>query len=374
MARIWALTSTNMNELSITSYEYMKKFLYPSILHFFHFLLFPLILSVIFILPLQGQASFRVMFYNVENLFDTEDAPKKNDNEFTPRGSRSWTNKRYYTKLNNIAKVVTSVGQWDTPVLVGLCEVENDKVLKDLTAYSPLKKMQYRYLLVESQDRRGIDVALLYQRDRFKYLYHQAIPVHFPYNKRKKTRDILHVTGQVITGDTLDVFVCHFPSRSGGQFESEPDRMYAASLVKATADSLIAVRKKANILIMGDFNDEPSDKSLLESMKARTIPAQPNKKDLYNLFHTIQMKSETGSYKFGRQWNLLDQLIVSGELLNRTNPFHVLPENASVFSEPFLLTEDKSHKGKRPKKTFHGRKYEGGYSDHLPVYVDFSVN
>ncbi|MDR2087214.1 MAG: endonuclease [Dysgonamonadaceae bacterium] len=348
--------------------EYMKIHSSVSILLFFPLLFFA------FALPLQGQTTFRVMFYNVENLFDTEDAPKKNDNEFTPRGSRSWTNKRYYAKLTNIAKVITSVGQWDTPALIGLCEVENDKVLKDLTTYSPLKKMQYRYLLVESDDRRGIDVALLYQRDRFKYLYHQAIPVRFPYNKRKKTRDILHVTGQVITGDTLDVFVCHFPSRSGGQVESEPDRMYAASIVKATADSLMSVRKKANILIMGDFNDEPSDKSLSESMEAKAFPGEADKKDLYNLFLSIQQKSETGSYKFGRQWNFLDQLIVSGELLNPANPFHVLPEKTAIFSESFLLTEDKSHGGKRPKKTFHGRKYEGGYSDHLPVYTDFSIS
>jgi predicted extracellular nuclease len=252
--------------------------------------------------------------------------------------------------------------------------VENDKTLKDLTTYSPLKKMQYRYLLVESDDRRGIDVALLYQRDRFKYLHHQAIPVHFPYNERKKTRNVLHVTGQVITGDTLDVFVCHFPSRTGGQAQSEPDRMYVASLIKAKADSLTTVRRKANILIMGDFNDEPSDKSLSESMKAQAIPAKLNgEKGLYNLFLSVQGKSETGSYKFGRQWNFLDQLIVSGELLNPENPFHDLPETAAIFHESFLLTEDKSYPGKRPKKTFHGRKYEGGYSDHLPVFVDFAV-
>ncbi|MDR2057242.1 MAG: endonuclease [Dysgonamonadaceae bacterium] len=343
----------------------------------FPFSVFHLIV-VFFILlisiPLQGQTIFRVMFYNVENLFDTEDEPKKNDNEFTPRGARSWTNKRYHAKLDNIAKVITSVGQWDIPVLVGLCEIENDKVLKDLTLYSPLKKMQYRYVLAESDDRRGIDVALLYQRDQFKYLYYQAIPIRFPYSNRKKTRDILHVTGQVITGDTLDVFVCHFPSRVGGQFESEPDRMYVASVVKAKADSLMSVRKKANILIMGDFNDEPSDKSLSESMKARAIPVKANKKDLYNLFLSIQEKSKIGSYKFGRLWNFLDQIIVSGDLLNPDYSFRILPETAAVFSESFLLTEDKSHAGKRPKKTFHGRKYEGGYSDHLPVYVDLYLD
>jgi endonuclease/exonuclease/phosphatase family metal-dependent hydrolase len=320
-----------------------------------------------------GEEPFRVMFYNVENLFDTEDDPKKNDNEFTPKGFRSWTNKRYYAKLNNLAKVITSVGQWDTPALIGLCEVENDKVLKDLTAYSLLKKMEYRYILNESDDRRGIDVALLYQRKQFKYLHHQAISIHFPDNRRKKTRDVLHVTGQVITGDTLDVFVCHFPSRRGGALESEPDRIYVASVVREKSDSLMRVRRNANILIMGDFNDEPSDRSISKTLKAKAIPSNPDKKDLYNLFLSIQETGTIGSYKYGRQWNFLDQIIVSGNLLNHNNRFHLLPKSVTIFQAPFLLIEDKSYGGKRPKKTYHGRKYEGGYSDHLPVYVDFSL-
>jgi endonuclease/exonuclease/phosphatase family metal-dependent hydrolase len=346
-------------------------------LNFFVLFFFCAVLSV------EAQTSFRVMFYNVENLFDTEDEPNKNDDEFTPRGFRSWTNKRYYAKLNNLAKVITSVGQWDTPALIGLCEVENDKVLKDLTSYSLLKKMEYRYIVTESADRRGIDNALLYQRDRFKYLYHSCIPIDFPENKRKKTRDILYVTGQVITGDTLDVFVCHFPSRRGGEIESEPDRMYVASVIREKADSLMFIREKANILIMGDFNDEPSDKSISETMKAKAIPSQaissqaisfrPDKNDLYNLFLSIQQESKIGSYKYGNQWNFLDQIIISGDLLTRENRFHALPESAAIFRETFLLTEDKSHGGKRPKKTYHGRKYEGGYSDHLPVYADFQL-
>jgi endonuclease/exonuclease/phosphatase family metal-dependent hydrolase len=324
-------------------------------------------------LSVYGEEPFRVMFYNVENLFDTEDDPKKNDNEFTPKGSRSWTNKRYYAKLNNLAKVITSVGQWDTPALVGLCEVENDKVLKDLTTYSPLKKMTYRYVLTESDDRRGIDVALLYQRDRFKYLYHRAVPIHFPGNKRKKTRDLLHVSGQVITGDTLDVFICHFPSRRGGEIESEPDRIYVASVVREKVDSLMSVRKKANILIMGDFNDEPANKSISNTLQAKAVSSKPDKKDLYNPFLSIQEKSKTGSYKYGRDWNFLDQIIVSGELLDERNRFRLLPGSVAIFQAPFLLIEDKSYRGKRPKKTYHGRKYEGGYSDHLPVYADFNV-
>jgi len=319
---------------------------------------------------LSAQETFRVMFYNVENLFDTLDDPDKEDDEFTPEGSRRWTNRRYYSKLNNLAKVITSIGEWDIPALVGMCEVENDKVLKDLTAYSPLKKSQYRYIVTESEDARGIDVALLYQRDRFKYLYHDCLRLNFPNNPNKRTRDILHVTGQIITGDTLDVFVCHFPSRRGGELESEPDRVYAASVVREKVDSLTLVRERANILIMGDFNDEPTNKSISVTMNAGGVP---NGNDLYNLFYSVQKKSRVGSYKFREQWNFLDQMIVSGNLLDESCSFRVLPETATIFQKAFLLTDDVTNGGKRPLKTFHGYKYEGGHSDHLPIYVDFVI-
>jgi predicted extracellular nuclease len=317
-----------------------------------------------------AQNTFRVMFYNVENLFDVVDEPNKQDDEFTPEGFRHWNNYRYYKKLNNLAKVITSAGKWETPVLIGMCEVENDKVVKDLTHYSLLKKMDYRYVMTESGDARGIDVALLYQRDRFKYLYHNCIRILFPDNPQKKTRDILHVTGEIITGDTLDVFVCHFPSRRGGELESEPDRIYAASVVRDKADSLMTFRSNANILIMGDFNDEPSNKSMLEMLKTKWN-GKNESGELCNLFFPVEMKSRTGSFKFRDQWNFLDQIIVSGNLLKSDRSFHVLPETAAIFQAGFLLTDDATYGGKRPKKTFHGYKYEGGYSDHLPVFVDF---
>jgi hypothetical protein len=333
------------------------------------FLLFFLLFSCV----LRAQYTFQVMFYNVENLFDTVSAPGKADDEFTPEGFRHWTPGRYYRKINNLVKAVTSIGQWDTPALIGMCEVENEKTIKDLVFHSPLKKMQYRYLLTESDDPRGLNVALLYQRDKFKYLHHDCIRLVFSKNPQKKTRDILHVTGIVITGDTLDVFVCHFPSRREGQFESEPDRIYAASVVRAAADSLIASRSRPNILIMGDFNDEPSDKSILQTLQAKPLTGTTDRSELYNLFLALEEKSPVGSYKFGDRWNFLDQIIVSGELLNPANNFQVLPETAAIFRTEFLSTEDQTYGGIRPKKTFHGYAYEGGFSDHFPVVVWFSA-
>ncbi|MDR0799777.1 MAG: endonuclease [Dysgonamonadaceae bacterium] len=333
----------------------------------------PLIYFVLLCLaiPLQGQTSFRVMFYNLENLFDTENDSLKNDDEFTPEGVRHWNNHRYYTKLSHLAKVITALGEWETPALIGLCEVENNRTIEDLIAHSPLRKMQYRYVMTESEDARGIDVALLYQRDQFKYLEHESIRIDFPYNRDKKTRDILHITGKVISGDTLDVFVCHFPSRRGGKVQSARDRIQAAATLKSRVDSLMNFRSKANVLIMGDFNDEPNDKSMAQILDAQSPTKTTDPRQLYNLILEISKINETGSYKFQDQWNFIDQILVSGNLLNRKNAFHVLPETATIFWKDFMVTLDKKYGGIRPKKTFHGYKYEQGYSDHFPVYVDF---
>ncbi|MDL2224081.1 endonuclease [Bacteroidales bacterium OttesenSCG-928-M06] len=321
----------------------------------------------------EAQTTFRTLFYNVENLFDTEDNPEKADDEFTPEGVRHWTKKRYWTKIKNIAQVIISTGEWNYPALIGMCEIENDKVLKDLTRYSPLKHANYQYILTQSPDLRGINIALLYQRDQFKYLQHTAIRLYFPHDKEKKTRDILHVSGIIITQDTLDIFLCHFPSRRGGELQSEADRMYTADILRKNVDSLFQVRKNANIIIMGDFNDEPSDKSISSSLKAY-YPIYPfNHTDLYNLFLPLSKKSKIGSYKYQDEWNLLDQIIVSGNLLNQERNFFVDSKSTQIFQADFLLTSDKAYSGRRPKKSYHGYKYEGGFSDHLPVMVDFRI-
>jgi len=336
--------------------------------------LLTLTISILLYLPVFGQTNFRVMFYNVENLYDTLDNPEKDDDDFLPEGTMHWTQGRYYNKLNNIAKVITSVGEWDTPALVGLCEVENEKVIEDLTRYSLLRNMNYRYVVTNSPDLRGVNVALLYQRDKFKYLEHKSYTIQFPHNVRKRTRDILHVTGQISAQDTLDVFVCHFPSRRGGEMESEPDRLYVASVVKYHSDSLIQIRKNACILIMGDFNDEPSNRSISQALNAQPVSDNLTKQNLYNLFSAFEKRKDTGSYKFQNQWNMLDQIIVSGNLIIGDGNVRVLPHTANIFYRDFMLTDDKTYGGKRPKKTYHGRRHEGGYSDHLPVWVDFIIS
>ncbi|MDR1763848.1 MAG: endonuclease [Dysgonamonadaceae bacterium] len=333
-----------------------------------------ILISFFILTNAEAQEVFRVMFYNTENFFDTKDAPDKADEEFLPDGVRHWTYGRYLNKRNNLAKVITSIGEWDYPALAGMCEVENDSVLEDLVKYSPIRKAGYRYVITESPDSRGIDVALLYQRDRFKYLSHQAYRIVFPYNPTRTTRDLLYVTGIVATGDTLDVFVCHFPSRRGGEAESEPDREFAASLLRSKCDSLRQVRTQANIVIMGDFNDEPSNRSIRETLKALPLEQNIEPQNLYNLFADFEKRRNTGSYKFGSQWNMLDQIIVSGNLLLESSRIRALPHTATIFSRKFMTVEDKANGGIRPRKTYHGFRHEGGFSDHFPVFVDFEVN
>ncbi len=182
-----------------------------------------------------AQEPFRVMFYNVENLFDCQHDTLKNDYEFLPDAPKGWTQARYHDKLARIAKVIIATGEENVPDLVGLCEVENDHCLKDLTENSPLREAGYRYVMTDSPDERGIDVALLYQRGTFKLVGKNSLSVPYKEIERRPTRDILHVMGQVASGDTLDVFVCHMPSRAGGEEKSEPYRLFTAQILKIAA-------------------------------------------------------------------------------------------------------------------------------------------
>lgn len=332
----------------------------------------------------QEKETFRVMFWNVENLFDTEKDSLKQDGEFTPLSMRAWNYTRYKRKMANVGRVITAVGEWEPPALVGLCEVENDNVLRYLTKYSPLKRHQYRYVMTESDDLRGIDVALLYQRDRFRLLEHRSIKVDLGENERP-TRDILHVTGLVPTGDTLDVMVAHFPSRSGGKQESEHRRVKVAQVLKNVCDSLMGMRLEPRIFIMGDFNDYPEDKSIKRVLNVKLPDAAEN--DATMLYHLLARKVAVeknkrrmivgneiqGSYKYQGEWGLLDHLLVSGLLLNSGARISTNERCADVVCLPFLLTEDEKFGGQQPFRTYHGMRYLGGYSDHLPIKVDFEL-
>lgn len=316
-----------------------------------------------------AQDPFRVMFYNVENLFDCQHDSLKNDYEFLPDAPKGWTWARYNDKQAKIAKVIIAAGRENVPDLVGLCEVENDRCLKDLTEHSPLREAGYRYVMTDSPDERGIDVALLYQRGSFKLLGQQSIPIPYQEIERRPTRDILHVMGQVVSGDTLDVFVCHMPSRAGGEEKSEPYRLFTAQILKIAADSVMNVRRHPNVLIMGDFNDYPTNHSIAKVLGAVAPAGEPQTKALYNLMD----KRKEGTYRYRGEWGVLDQLIVSGHLLQGQPGMRTSYEQAQILRFPFLLEEDDKYGGDIPSRTYWGKKYHGGYSDHLPICVDFEI-
>ena len=314
--------------------------------------------------------NFKIMCYNVENYFDCIDDSLTDDKEYLPSGMRGWNSTKYQKKQNNIGKVITAIGGWETPALVGLCEIESEKCLFDLTHYSGLRNLSYKYLHHESPDARGVDVALLYQPRLFNPFHNQAIRINFPQAPTSKTRDVLFASGIIPTGDTLHVFVCHFPSRLGGELESEDRRIFVASIVRAKVDSLFSANPSPNIVIMGDFNDYPNNKSMLEVLKAKPLNDTISTNSLYNLMYKMHSEGK-GSNKHQGEWGALDQMLVSGSLLITSHSIFTIQSDAHFFEADFLLEADKTFLGKQPFRTYVGMKYQEGFSDHLPIYADF---
>ena len=304
-----------------------------------------------------------IIFFNAENLFDTEDDPRKDDDAFTPDGDYRWTRSRYWDKLDAVSKVIVAADEDAAPALVGLSEVENETVLTDLTSRSALKEAGYKFVMTDSPDNRGIDVALLYRRNYFKLISHESLRVNLRPYGGGATRDILHVTGVIETFDTLDVYVCHWPSRYNGTEQTEPYRMCAAKTVRKSVDSVFSMRRKPYVVIMGDLNEGPDDPAVREGLKAHPFASGSMREDRELV--TVMDPLAEGSYKYQGTWDKYDQFIVSASLLNGLGCTEM--KGAEIMRLPFILTDDNTYGGEKPLRTFNGRRYQGGYSDHLPV-------
>lgn len=325
----------------------------------FH-LVFVLALVVLFSCK-QEKGTMTIAFYNVENLFDTADDPIKKDEEFTPEGSKKWDQKRYEKKLDDLAKVLSSIDSIKLPAIIGFCEVENRKVVEDLVQTGKLAKANYKIAHIESPDIRGIDVALAYQNKQFKFVSQEAIPINFEDAPDYKTRDILHVTGE-LKGEDTHIFVNHWPSRIGGLEQSEPRRTFVASVLKTKVDEILAEDPSANIIIMGDMNDEPDNKSLFETLAAKSPGTNS---ELINLMLPLD-KENKGTYNYRNNWNMLDNLVVSKSLLDEKG-LDVVGKEGHIFRKEWM--EFKNPKGDiYPDRTYGGPNYYGGISDHFPVY------
>lgn len=323
--------------------------------------------------PFESKAdTLRIISYNVENLFDCENDPLTEDDSFTPEGDHQWVEKKYKNKINNISRAITAAGGWTKPAIIGLCEIENKKVLDDLFNHTQLKGSGYQFIHQDSPDRRGVDVALAYLPDQFRVINQKFHTVHMDNPEDKPTRDILEATGVLPNNDTLHVFVNHWPSRYGGELESEHKRINAAMYLHFLMDSIMSSNHNAKIICMGDFNDYPYNASIKEHLGAKN---PQNEKiipyGIYNLCEQFSGLSDMGTHKFGGEWGVLDQFIVTGSLLNKKAKSYTSPDKVHICQEDFLLTDDKT--GKTPKRAFRGTFYAYGYSDHLPIYLDLII-
>lgn len=311
---------------------------------------------------------FRVMFYNVENLFDVIDDPLIDDQEYLPGSESQWTPERFQQKLENIARVILSVGGKDLPDVVGFAEVENRRVIDLLIQKTALSKAGYSVIHYDSPDKRGIDVGLIYRKNRFAPMKMGKYPVVIPGDGDKPTRDILYVKGELPNKSKLHILVNHWPSRSGGQAETEAKRLVAAKTAKRLTDSIQQNEKAANIVLVGDFNDYPNDKSIREELMAEADTTVPSG-DLFNLVAWQQTK-EWGSHTYKGEWGFLDQVIVSEALIKGQSGLKTYYKAAKVYRPDFLVEKNEKYGNWQTKRTYAGKKYLGGFSDHLPVFVD----
>lgn len=335
---------------------------------------------IFFLGLLSAQASFAqkkktyqvtaIAFYNFENLFDTIDDPKKFDEEFTPNGSYHYTEEIYHQKLHNLATVLQQLGTEitpDGPALIGTAEIENDKVLEDLTNQPEIRNRGYKFVHFESPDSRGIDVALLYNPKYFQVLHAQALYTDISQfgEKGGKTRDVLYVRG-ILAGDTVNVFVNHWPSRRGGEAASAPLRAIAAGVSKKVIDSLMAANPATKAVVMGDLNDDPVDASVAKVLGAKGDRDKVRMTDLYNPWVNFY-KQGIGTLGYNDSWNLFDQIMISGAFL-KAGDEHWKYYKAEVFNKDFLKTKFGRYKG-YPHRSFDYNNWINGYSDHFPTII-----
>lgn len=327
------------------------------------------------VLVAQEKKEFKVntvAFYNLENLFDFEDDPLTFDDDRTPEGKDHWTEEIYNAKLKNMAKVIAEIGKdvtGNTPVIIGICEIENRKVVEDLVNQEPLLIKDYGIIQFDSPDRRGIDVALLYQKKIFtptNYKTHELkIYDNNDPTKRIFTRDQLVVSG-MLDGEKIHFIVNHWPSRSGGEKRSRPKRIKAAKLNKQIIDSLFSEDPYAKIITMGDLNDDPTSPSVKKFLKAKKSKENMKLKELYNPMEKMYKKG-LGTLAWRDGWNLFDQMILSTELTKKDFSSYRFYK-AGIYNPSYLANPKGRWKG-YPYRSFGNGSFTGGYSDHFPVYL-----
>lgn len=336
-----------------------------------------LLLSLISLLGVQvsaQEAAYSVGaigFYNLENLFDTLDTENVRDTEFTPKGSKVYNSALYHDKLNNLSSVIAEVGTELTPdglAILGVAEIENRSVLEDLVEQNRLKSRNYQIVHFDSPDKRGIDVGLLYQPKYFEVTSSRNIALMLEDDKGERifTRDVLFVSG-LFDGEKIHILVNHWPSRRGGEERSSPLREQGAALCKTVVDSLTLADPMAKIILMGDLNDNPTNRSVKQILNAKRDKSKVPEHGIYNPYINMYKKGY-GSNAWRDTWSLFDQIMVSEDFINGDKKEGYQFYQAKVFNESYLVQKTGQYKG-YPFRTFVGDSYQGGYSDHFPAYI-----
>jgi len=319
---------------------------------------------------------YKVMFYNLENFFDTIDDPEVLDDEFTPEGSKRWNSIRYRRKLGNIERVLSDLASFDgiCPAVIGVAEVETRSVLEDLVAAPRLAPAGYRIVHYDSPEARGVDVAFLYRPDLFRLEGSRPVRTVVPTLPHFRTRDILTMWG-TIEEEPFFFMAAHWPSRRGGKQASEFKRIAAGEQMRRIADSVLQANPATRIVAMGDFNDDPIDPSVAEGLGARAKIRELAEGGFYNPFNEVY-KAGMGTLAYDGAWNLFDNIVVSGNLAPCSDgPFRLRRAPGSkfyghIFSRPYMIQSSGRYRG-YPLRTYVGNNFQGGYSDHFPVCIYF---
>ena len=310
--------------------------------------------------------TYSVAFWNVENLYDTINDPLTDDEEFLPNGKNSWNTKRYTEKLSHLSEVIAQLGDKNlkqAPSILGLAEIENKTVLNDLVKQPLLKKYNYQIVHFDGPDKRGVDVALVYNPKHFEVTSTARYVLNSSADSSFATREQLVVSGK-LNGTSIHLIVAHWPSRRGGA-ESNEKRVAAATLGRKIIDSLQLINANSAIIYMGDLNDDPKDESVEKVMNAKADVAEKSTGFLYNPMAVIH-KPSVGTLCYKENWNLFDQTLISLPLADPTHPIHFL--SVHIFNDDMVREKDGKYKG-QPYRSYAGAKYLGGYSDHFAVYI-----
>jgi hypothetical protein len=309
-----------------------------------------------------------IVFWNLDKLYNTSKDPNTNDNEYLPSGTKQWTEERYKKKISDISDNLAAAGSNELPLIIGLAEIENQKVLEDLKAFPKLVKGNYQIVHYETKEPDGLDIALLLKKDEVEIQSSKSVPVTTTFDIKSSFRDILYAKCKLKGDNVLHIFVTHWPARTN-EDQDELKRISSAIVLRNEVDNILNQDNHARIIIMGDFNDEPTNKSLIQMLNATNKRKNLGYRDLFNMMYDLHNIKSDGSYAENNRLLMFDQIIVSVEMFNSANGYSVSFNDVNIFRGANITSTDSLPDLKFPKPTYSGNKYIGGTGSHFPVTI-----